>query len=156
MAATAIRCALSALQHSIGGALTTRRVQVLSPGRAENVVTWPSLGATLRGGAASERVGPSRFQVTIDSFTLELGPLRLPLLRITDAAPAIVARDAPTVREGSQLVTVGRGAGGERVLNQRTGWLEVLYLDGGSDGQGPLRVSRADTGLLYLHQRLPS
>jgi hypothetical protein len=129
---------------------------VLSLGRAENVVTWPSLGATLRGGAASERVGPSRFQVTIDSFTLELGPLRLPLLRITDAAPAVVVRDAPTVREGSQLVTVSGGSGGERVLNKRTGWLEVLYLDGGGGGQGPLRVSRADTGLLYLHQLVPS
>lgn len=107
---------------------------------------------TLRGGAASERYGPNRFNVTIDSFTLDIGPLSLPLLRLTSAAPAVVVRDAPRVREGSQVVTVSRGAAGERVLNKRSGWLEVLYIDDGNDGMEPLRVSRADTGLLYLHQ----
>ena len=108
----------------------------------------------MRGGASSERAGPNRFNVTIDSFTLELGPLRLPLLRLTEAAPAVVVRDAPAVREGSQLVSVGGGAAGPRVLNRPRGWLEVLYLDEGGKGRGRLRVSRADTGLIYLHELL--
>ncbi len=134
--------------------LIASAMQVLSPGRAENIVSWPSLGLTLRGGAASERVAPNRFNLTIDSFTLDVGSVSVPLLRLTSSAPALVVRDAPAVREGSQLVSAGTASARQRVLNKRQGWLEVLYVDKGGAGRGPLRVSRADTGLLYLHERV--
>ena len=112
--------------------------------RAENLVVWPFLGGlTLNGGATLEPVNATRSILRIDSFRLELGDATLQLLELTKLAP-VTLRDAPVVREGSQLVTVSRG--NERVLNKREGYLDILYFD--DEG---LRVTVGDNGLLYAH-----
>jgi len=74
--------------------------------RVENLVIWPFLGGlTLNGGASLEAVDDTRSILRIDSFALELGSTRLPLLELTKIAPVSV-RDAPVVKQGSQLVTL--------------------------------------------------
>lgn len=116
--------------------------------RVENVVVWPSLGnLTLRGGAALRRESQTECVITINSFTLELGDLSLPLLKLTDTVPVAV-RDVAKVKAGSQLVTVTSSDKAERVLNRRQGTLKVLYVD-----REGLRVSQGDNSLLYVHQR---
>jgi len=110
--------------------------------RAENLVVWPMLGGlTLNGGATLEAVNATRSILRIDSFRLELGDISLQLLELTKLAPLTV-RDAPIVKQGSQLVSVSK-QGNERVLNKREGYLDLLYFD--DEG---LRISIGEQGSL--------
>lgn len=84
--------------------------------RVENLVIWPFLGGlTLNGGASLEAVDDTRSILRIDSFALELGSTRLPLLELTKIAPVSV-RDAPVVKQGSQLVTLKKVTSTKLVL----------------------------------------
>ena len=130
----------------LGGDCFQRITSSPPDARAENLVTWQALGGlTLNGGATLEAVNATRSILRIDSFSLELGSTRLPLLQLTEPAP-ITVRDAPIVRSGSQLVTVEKERNA-RVLNTREGYLDLLYFD-----EEGLRITRsADNGLLYVH-----
>ena len=80
-------------------------------GRVCNIVDWPALGMTLRGGAALETVNATRSIIRIDSFTLEIGPLSLPLLSLTNSSGfEITANDAPKVPPRNQGAGLTRNA----------------------------------------------
>lgn len=103
----------------------------------ENAVRWPGWGLCLVGRAAAQ-VDPkdrhgSKLKLRIDSFGLGFGGKEVQLLKSVLGTPKLTVKDTPS--------------GNERVLNQREGSITVLYLD------EDIRVTLADNGLLFLHQR---
>lgn len=104
----------------------------------ENAVRWPGWDLCLLGRARAQ-VDPKDRQgctlkLRIDSFELEAGEKKVQLLKSVLSTPKLSIRDAP--------------GGKRRVLNQREGSITVLYLD------NDIRVTLADNGLLFMHQRI--
>ena len=114
--------------------LSTERV-----GRLSNVVEWAPRWRLI-GGAAVEPGGTRvRNILNVDSAVIELGGAKLDfsLSRLAK----LIDR---TKRERSE--EEGTGAGADDLVGR--GWLECIYLD------ETLRVSRDNTGFLYVHSRV--
>ena len=115
----------------------------LSPeltGRLDNIVQWAP-GWQLIGGAAvaPARTAAARLILSVDSAALQLAGATLDFS--LSAFAKLIDR---TKRERSE--DEGTGADADDLVGR--GWLECLLLDGGQ-----LRVSRDNTGFLYVHQR---
>jgi len=84
------------------------------------------------GGAALQKIGSGRLQLTVDSFSLKIpGVPAIPFFNVTKRV-GFTVRDAPK--------------GGKRVTNNNSDVLKTLYND------GELRVSQGESSrLLYIH-----
>ena len=112
-------------------------------GRLDNIVQWAPRwqlvgGATLSP-AAGGPSGGARSILSVDSVVVELGGMRFDfslswLAKLIDGAKRQESED--------------EGTGAEEQGDLGRGWLECIYLD------EPLRISRDNTGLLYVHSRL--
>ena len=81
----------------------------------------------------------ARFILSVDSAVIELGPLPKVDFSFSSFAKLIDT----TKRERSEAE--GTGAGASELIGR--GWLECVYYDDG------VRISRDNTGFLYVHQR---
>ena len=114
--------------------LSTKRV-----GRLSNVVEWAPRWRLI-GGAAVEPGGTrGRNILNVDSAVIELGGAKLDFSLSSFAK--LIDR---TKRERSE--SEGTGAGADDLVGR--GWLECIYVD------ETLRVSRDNTGFLYVHSRV--
>jgi len=81
----------------------------------------------------------ARFILSVDSAVIELGPLP----KIDFSFSSFAKLIDTTKRERSEAE--GTGAGASELIGR--GWLECIYLNEG------VRISRDNTGFLYVHQR---
>ena len=116
-------------------------------GRLDNIVQWAPRwqlvgGATLSPAAS----GPSaRSILSVDSVVVELGGARFDfslsrLAKLIDRTKRQQSEAEGTGAEGKGKADTDKDIG--------RGWLECIYLD------EPLRISRDNTGLLYVHSRV--
>mmetsp|Transcript_40012 Transcript_40012/g.127962 ORF Transcript_40012/g.127962 Transcript_40012/m.127962 type:complete len:211 (-) Transcript_40012:27-659(-) len=100
--------------------------------RIRNSVLWDGVGLELGGEAELEVQSGVRLGVTIDSFSLGM-PGRGWELPLFIGGPPLVVMD---------------GAGGQaRTLNNKKGWVDIVYLD------DDLRITKTDSGLDFVHIR---
>ena len=108
-------------------------------GRVNNVVEWAPRSRLIGGAAvAPASESASRSILSIDSAVLELGGRRLDFS---------LSRFARLIDRTKRKRSEGEGTGADAGDLVGRGWLECLYLD------ADLRISRDNTGFLYIHSR---